>query len=52
MKLTLLSPDTKKLAKLAPEWAKAVRLAGLEPGVAREALEDLSKRKDIAPLMS
>ena len=49
MKLTLLSPDAKKLAKLAPEWAKAVRAAGLEPGIAREALEDLSKRKKYRP---
>ncbi len=49
MKLTLLSPDRKKLAKLAPEWAKAVRAAGLEPGVPREVLEDLSKRKKYHP---
>ncbi|PWB50731.1 MAG: hypothetical protein C3F06_11740 [Candidatus Methanoperedenaceae archaeon] len=49
MKLTLLSPDTHRLARLAPEWAKAVRAAGLEPGVAKEALEDLSKRKKYRP---
>jgi beta-lactamase superfamily II metal-dependent hydrolase len=49
MRLTLLSPDTSRLAKLAPEWAKAVRAAGLEPGIAREALEDLSKRKKYRP---
>jgi len=49
MKLTLLSPDTGRLARLAPEWAKAVRAAGLEPGVAKEALEDLSKRKKYHP---
>ncbi len=49
MKLTLLSPDKKKLSKLAPEWAKAVRAAGLEPGVTREVLEDLSKRKKYRP---
>jgi len=48
MKLTLLSPDTGRLARLAPEWAKAVRAAGLEPGVAKEALEDLSKKKKIS----
>ena len=49
MKITLLSPDAKKLAKLAPEWAKAVRAAGLEPGVPREILEDLSRRKKYRP---
>lgn len=49
MKLTLLSPNSDKLAKLAPEWAKAVRAAGLEPGAAREALEDLSKKKRYRP---
>jgi hypothetical protein len=49
MKLTLLSPDRKRLAKLAPEWAKAVRAAGLEPGVSREVLEFLSKKKKYRP---
>jgi beta-lactamase superfamily II metal-dependent hydrolase len=49
MKLTLLSPNRKRLAKLAPEWAKTVRGAGLEPGVSREALEDLSKKKKYRP---
>lgn len=49
MKLTLLSPDSKRLEKLAPEWAKSVRAAGLEPGVSSEALEDLSKKKRYRP---
>ncbi len=49
MKLTLLSPDRNKLAKLAPEWTKTVHAAGLEPGVAREVLEDLSKKKKYRP---
>ncbi len=49
MKLTLLSPDVSKLAKLAPEWAKAVKAAGLEPGVQKEALEDLSTKKRYRP---
>jgi beta-lactamase superfamily II metal-dependent hydrolase len=49
MKIMLLSPDRNKLAKLVPEWAKAVRLAGLEPGVHREILENLSKRKKYRP---
>lgn len=49
MKLTLLSPGSDSLSKLAPEWAKAVRAAGLEPGVPSEALSDLSTKKRYRP---
>lgn len=49
MKLTLLSPDRSRLSKLAPEWAKAVRSAGLEPGIPGDALTDLSKKKRYRP---
>lgn len=49
MKITLISPDRKRLAKLSPEWAKAVHAAGLEPGVEKEVLEDLDKKKKYRP---
>ena len=49
MKLTLLSPDRIRLEKLAPEWAKAVHAAGLEPGAEKEVLDFLSKKKKYRP---
>ena len=45
MKLTVLSPGPNQMAKMRAAWAKEVRKAGLEPGVAREALEKLERTK-------
>jgi beta-lactamase superfamily II metal-dependent hydrolase len=49
MKLTLLSPTERQLTRLRPQWNKVVREAGLEPGVAKEALEALAKDKKLQP---
>jgi len=49
MKITLLSPTQNELAKLRPAWNKVVRAAGLEPGVAKDALAQLAKVKKPQP---
>jgi hypothetical protein len=49
MQLTLLSPTTEQLVKLRPKWNAEVRRAGLEPGVAKEALKQLASRRSLQP---
>ena len=49
MKVTLLSPTARQLIRLRPQWNKVVREAGLEPGVAKEALAALAKNKRLQP---
>jgi hypothetical protein len=47
--LTLLSPTIEQLVKLRPKWNTEVRRAGLEPGVAKEALKRLARRRSLQP---
>jgi beta-lactamase superfamily II metal-dependent hydrolase len=42
--LTLLSPTRANLERLKPDWEKAARKAGIEPGSRDDALEYLKKR--------
>lgn len=51
MTLTLLSPTLDRLEKLRPAWEKAVRAAGLEPGVQDAALEEAARRRGIPDLL-
>ena len=50
MQLTILSPNTDKLAKLRKEWKKVVEEARLVPGVSKKALAKLEKAKGLGPL--
>ncbi len=45
MELTLLSPKPPQLVKMRAAWETEVRKAGLEPGVAAQALKKLEKTK-------
>lgn len=49
MKLTLLSPNTKSLNKMAKAWEKAVKKAGINPGDLEAAWKALAKRKQFVP---
>jgi hypothetical protein len=49
MQLTLLSPDTKSLNKMAKAWEKAVKKAGIDPGDLEAAWKVLVKRKQFVP---
>jgi beta-lactamase superfamily II metal-dependent hydrolase len=44
--LTLLSPTRAELERLKPDWEKAARKAGIEPGSREDALELLKKRNE------
>jgi hypothetical protein len=49
MKLTLLSPNTKSLNKMAKAWEKSVKKAGINPGDLEAAWKALAKRKQFVP---
>ena len=50
LRLTVLSPGPEQLTRLRGAWAKEVRRAGLEPGVAKEALAKLDRTKKLHAL--
>jgi beta-lactamase superfamily II metal-dependent hydrolase len=50
LKLTVLSPGPAQLADLRLRWATEVRKAGLEPGVAKAALDRLADTRKLRPL--
>jgi beta-lactamase superfamily II metal-dependent hydrolase len=50
MRLTILSPNKAKLAKLRKVWEQVVEEAGLKPGVAKKALKKLEKARGLKPL--
>jgi hypothetical protein len=49
MKLTLLSPNRVKLAKMAKAWEKAIEKTGLRPGDLKAAWKALASRKKFLP---
>jgi len=50
LRLTVLSPGPEQLMKLRATWATEVRRAGLEPGVAKQALAKLAATKKLQGL--
>jgi beta-lactamase superfamily II metal-dependent hydrolase len=45
LRLVVLSPTRRGLARLRPKWEREVRAAGLDPGSAAHALRELKRRR-------
>ncbi len=50
LRLTLLSPDQKKLAELKPKWKKEIRKAGLDPRQPRNEAEEQTPPRGLEAL--